>query len=226
MPRSRERESRLTRRSREHVIAAGLDRGGAAFMSSAQERATGYQQGNQGETQASGPAGQNQPGMQAGTEAGRTGSRTETGTPGRAAEARPATADRDYGSYDSSPAATGGMMLAGTLLVLAGLWEFFVGITGVLKGAFFTPVTTYSFDYSLYSWGWTHLGIGIGVFAVGVCLLLGMAWARYLGVFVASVSAIANFLFLPHYPLWSIIVIAIDLFIIWALLNAGRRQPA
>jgi hypothetical protein len=186
-------------------------------MSSAQERATGYQQGSQGETEA---------GMQDGTDAGRTGGRTETATPGRVAEARHSTASRDREPYDGSPAALGGMMLAGTLLVLAGMWGFFVGITGVLKGAFYTTVPTYTFNYSIHSWGWTHLIIGCVVFAVGVCLLLGMTWARYLGVFVAVVNAVANFLFLPHYPLWSIIVIAIDVFIIWALLNVGRRQPA
>jgi hypothetical protein len=179
---------------------AGLEKGGC-FMSSAQERSTGYQQGSQGET--------------------------ETGTPGRVPEARHAAAEQEYEPYNGSPAAMGGTMLAGTLLVLSGLWGFFLGITGVLKGGFFTTVpTTYAFDYSIKSWGWTHVGIGIALFAVGVCLLLGMTWARYLGVFVAAVSAIASFMFIPYYPLWSLIVIAIDVFIIWSLLSVGRRQPA
>ncbi len=201
-------------------------------MSSSQERGTGYQQGSQGQGDTPGTPGR--------TEAGRTegemqrdqrgdmergemqGGRTSTRTEARRGTTRP-----DYDTYDS-PAATAGMMLAGTLLVLGGLWGFFVGITGVLKGAFYTTVNTntYTFDYSVHSWGWTQLAIGCVLFAVGVCLLLGMTWARYVGVFVAVVSAIANFMFLPHYPIWSIIVIAIDLFIIWALLSSGRRQPA
>ncbi|HEY7146599.1 MAG TPA: hypothetical protein VH637_20355 [Streptosporangiaceae bacterium] len=184
-------------------------------MSSAQERATGYQQGAQGETQPGAPG-------QAQADPGRT----EAGTAaGRATEARHAAPREDYEPYDASPAATGGMLLAGTLLVLGGMWSFFLGITGVLKGGFYTTTpAAYTFSYSIKSWGWTHVGIGIAVFAVGVCLLLGMAWARYVGVFVAVVSAIWNFLFIPYYPIWSIIVIAIDVFIIWSLLSVGRRR--
>lgn len=172
-------------------------------MSSAQERATGYQQGTQGAT--AGQAAQD-----------------------RSAEYERAAAQQDYESYEgASPAAMGGLVLAGTLLVLGGMWSFFVGLTGILKGGFYVTVPNYTFTYSINNWGWTHLIIGCVVFAVGVCLLLGQTWARYVGVFVAVVDAVANFLFLPYYPLWSIIVIAIDVFIIWALLAAGRnRQTA
>jgi hypothetical protein len=196
-------------------------------MSSAQERATGYQQGNQGETETAGTPGQTEQGMQGRADAGLQGGETQTGAASRTAEGRHAAAQDEYGPYYGSPAANGGMVLAGTLLVLGGLWSFFLGITGVLKGGFFTSApATYAFTYSIKSWGWTHVGIGIAVFAVGVCLLLGMGWARYVGVFVAAVNAIASFMFIPYYPLWSIVVIAIDLFIIWALLATGQRQPA
>ena len=173
-----------------------------------------------------GPAGE--AGAQARGEQGTAGpgsTTTRTADPrARVPEARHSRPDDDM--YAASPAAVGGTLLAGTLLVLAGLWGFFVGITGVLKGAFYTVVPTYTFNYSIHSWGWTHLIIGVVAFAVGVSLLLGMAWARYVGVAIAVIDAIANFMFIPYYPLWSIIVIAIDLFIIWALLSVGRRQPA
>jgi hypothetical protein len=59
----------------------------------------------------------------------------------------------------------------------------------------------------------------------GVCLLADMTWARVTGVALASVSAIANFLYIPYFPVWSIIVIALDVFVIWALLMP-RRHPA
>jgi hypothetical protein len=191
-------------------------------MSSAQERATGYQQGasTQGATGMPGATGTE-------ATAGMPGTTVGQGTPEPRADYGRGTAEQGYEPYaGASPAATGGMYLAGTLLVLAGIWGFFVGLTGILKGAFYTTVPTYTFTYSIKSWGWTHLIIGIVVFAVGVCLLLGQRWARYVGVFLAVVDAVANFLFLPYYPLWSIIVIAIDVFIIWALLAVGRRQPA
>ena len=61
------------------------------------------------------------------------------------------------------------------------------------------------------------------MFAAGVCLLLGMTWARVVGIVLAVISGIANFLFLPYYPLWAIVVIALDVFIIWALASGARR---
>jgi len=122
-------------------------------------------------------------------------------------------------------AAAGGLIaLAAVLMIMSGLWSFFVGITGVLSGGFYVAVRNYTFSYSIHAWGWTHLIIGAVVFAAGVCLLLGMMWARVVGVILAVISGLANFLFLPYYPLWSIVVIALDAFIIWALVTGVSRR--
>jgi hypothetical protein len=136
---------------------------------------------------------------------------------------QPAPAEEDYGR---SLAAGGFIALAAVLMIMSGLWSFFVGITGVLSGGFYLTVPTYTFSYGIHAWGWTHLIIGAVIFAAGVCLLLGMMWARVVGVILAVISGLANFLFLPHYPLWSIIVIALDVFIIWALVSGGSRRRA
>ncbi len=129
-----------------------------------------------------------------------------------------------YQTQERGGAAAGFTGLAAVLMILSGLWSFFVGITGILKGAFYLAVPNYTVSWSSHGWGWTHLILGAVVFAAGVCLLLGMMWARVVGVALAVLSALANFMFLPHYPIWSIIVIAIDLFIIWALTAGSRRQ--
>jgi len=70
--------------------------------------------------------------------------------------------------------------------------------------------------------GWIHLILGVVVFAAGVGLPAGQTWARVVGVVLAVISAVENFLFLPYYPFWAIFVIAVDLMIIWALLVYGR----
>lgn len=124
-------------------------------------------------------------------------------------------------------AASGLIALAAVLMIMSGLWSFFVGITGVLNGSFYVAVRNYTFSYSTTEWGWTHLAIGAVIFAAGVCLLLGMMWARVVGVILAVISGLANFLFLPYYPIWSIVVIALDAFIIWALVTGiSRRRVA
>ena len=80
----------------------------------------------------------------------------------------------------------------------------------------------YTYSWSLHGWGWIELILGIVVFAAGVCVFLGMPWARYVGAFLAVLSAIGNFMFIPYTPVWSIILIVLDAFIIWALLVPRR----
>ncbi len=163
-----------------------------------------------------------------GATTGRTGSTaaTATSTPGyqRGTHRGNDWAEDEYSGRGA--AAMGGTLLAATLMILAGLVNFFSGITGVIKGSFFTTVANYPFYFSVRGRGWVELALGALLFAAGVCLLLGMGWARILGIVLAVFSAIANFMFLPYYPIWSIIVIALDVFIIWALATRGhRRQP-
>jgi hypothetical protein len=181
-------------------------------MSSPQDRGTGYER--------DAPT---QPGAhRAGT------------APREAAESRPGyetgyeARERERERYEAHQAVAGAFsVLAATLMILSGLWGFFVGITGVLSGGFYARVPpTYTFSLSPNGWGIVQAIIGGVVFFAGVCLLLGMTWARVVGITLAVISALANFLFLPHYPIWSIIVIALDVIIIWALTTSHVRRLA
>jgi hypothetical protein len=134
---------------------------------------------------------------------------------GRRAGARPY-GEEEYGRAGSREVVEPRRRLAAALLILSGLVTFFSGITGIIHGLFFAHVGQFPFYFSVRSRGILEVIIGAGVFMVGVCLLLGMHWARHLAIVVAVISAIANFMFLPFYPFWSIIVIALDIFIIWA----------
>ena len=134
-------------------------------------------------------------------------------------------AGRDYGTAGRHRGAVVTFTaLAGTLMVLGGLWGVIVGLVSLSTSHVFitAPATNYTYYWSYDGWGWVELILGIALFAVGVCVFLGMTWARYLGAFVAVLSAIGHFMFLPYTPLWSIIMIAIDAFIIWALLTPRR----
>ncbi|HSR86776.1 MAG TPA: hypothetical protein VLM11_21575 [Streptosporangiaceae bacterium] len=131
----------------------------------------------------------------------------------------------------AEPAPSGGVVagtvLAGVLMMLGGAWDFLAGLAVSIRHGFFAPVSnTYAYHWDVQSWGWTQLAIGAVIFAAGVCVLLGMTWARVVGVILASFSAIAAFMFLPYYPVWAIIIVAIDVYIIWALVSVGRRRRA
>jgi len=81
---------------------------------------------------------------------------------------------------------------------------------------------TGTFSFDLTSWGWVHLIVGVLVAVAGVFVLRGAVWARTVGVAVAAVSALLNFMWLPYYPVWSILIIAVDVLVIWALTAHGR----
>jgi hypothetical protein len=117
-----------------------------------------------------------------------------------------------------------GSALAGTLMVLAGLWGVIVGLVALSSSHVFivAPSTGYTYYWTYHGWGWVQLILGIVVFAAGVCVFLGMTWARYVGAGLAVLSAIAHFMLVPYTPIWSIVMIFLDAFIIWALLTPRR----
>jgi hypothetical protein len=123
-------------------------------------------------------------------------------------------------------AQSGSTVLAATLMMLSGLWSFFVGLTAVLKQSFFVAQPNYTFQFSVHGWGWIHLVLGIVVFAAGACVLLGQTWAKALGIVLAVFSGLSYFLFLPYYPLWSVVLIGVDVFVIWALASSIGRDSA
>lgn len=153
---------------------------------------------------------------------GRSGSGTQN-YQGQYEQGTPTMAPR---GEETSTGSVVGTVLAGVLMILSGLYGFLAGLAMVIKGGFFVSPSGYAYDWSTRGWGWAELILGAVVFLGGVCVMLGMTWARVLGVFLATLSAIGSFMVLPWYPIWSIILIAVDVFIIWALLAYRRRIPA
>jgi hypothetical protein len=124
----------------------------------------------------------------------------------------------------SSAGSIAGSVLGGTLMIIGGAIAFLNGLAMVIKGGFFTYNANYVYHWSTKGWGWTHLILGAVIFAAGFCVLLGMVWARVVGVFLATLGAVASFLTIPFFPVWSIIEVALFVFIIWALIS--RRRTA
>ena len=167
-------------------------------------------------------------GTAAGTASGTAGSGTTSGTPPGTQGTyvpRPAPGYDDVRAEREEPSglAMGMTLVAAVLMMIAGLFDFFEGLAALIKGNFFVVLPNYAFSLSVHSWGWWHLIAGAVVFVTGAALLTDQLWARILGVVIASLSAVMNFVLMPYYPLWAFIVIAIDVFIVWALLTPRRR---
>lgn len=124
--------------------------------------------------------------------------------------------------HEPSQWAIGFTAFAGFMLVLIGFYHAFIGLAGILEDQFYVVSQDYIFRFDVTTWGWIHLVAGVVVILAGFGVFSGAVWARTIGVIVALLSGLANFLFLPYYPMWSILVIAIDVAVIWALTAHGR----
>jgi hypothetical protein len=113
--------------------------------------------------------------------------------------------------------AAGWTVVAAVLMIFGGIMAIFEGVAAIAKDAVFIATPNYTFQFNLTSWGFIHIVLGALVAVAGFALLSGMLWARVVGVVLAGLSMLANFMWLPYAPVWAIVLIAVDAFIIWAL---------
>src|SRR3954453_9590520 len=104
-------------------------------------------------------------------------------------------------------------MFAAVMLMIAGVLDLFRGIMAVAQDDIFVTTPNYVFQYDLTGWGWIHLILGVVAVVVSLGLFQAALWARVAGVAIAGLIIIANFLSLPYYPVWSVLMIAFSGFI-------------
>jgi hypothetical protein len=117
--------------------------------------------------------------------------------------------------------ASGAIGFAAALLTLVGGFQVIAGLAAVIDDEFFVVTRNYAFDLDVSAWGWIHLALGVLLVATGLGLFARRTWAGVTAIFLAMLSAMANFFFIPYYPFWSIVVIALDIWVIWALTRPG-----
>jgi len=118
--------------------------------------------------------------------------------------------------------ATGFIMFAGVMMIMAGGFQSLAGMAALFKDDLYVSTPNYLLQFDTTTWGWIHLLMGVLVLFAGIAVLNGKVWGRTIGVILAVLSALANFAFIPYYPFWSLTVVAVDIFIIWALTAHGR----
>ncbi|WKD31510.1 DUF7144 family membrane protein [Streptomyces xanthophaeus] len=119
---------------------------------------------------------------------------------------------------------SGTTITAGALMVFAGAMAIFEGIASLARDDLIVVTRHYVFEWSVTGWGWVHLILGIALVLAGCAVFTGALWARFFGVAIAGLGAIANFLWLPYYPWWAVILIAVNLFVVWALCAGMQRE--
>lgn len=128
--------------------------------------------------------------------------------------------ERDH-AMRSGGMAFGMIAFAGIMMVMIGMFQAIDGLVAIFNDTFFLPVGDYWLSIDVTTWGWIHLFLGILTVVAGYGLLAGQSWARFYAIVMAVLIAINNFAFIPYYPFWSILVIALCVLVIWALVTRG-----
>jgi hypothetical protein len=128
-----------------------------------------------------------------------------------------------HATREASPWATGFAAFASVMMTMLGSFHAIMGLVALLNDDFFVRLPNYTFRLDVTEWGWIHVIAGAIVGWAGISLISGRVWARAVGIVVAALSAIANFLWLPYSPVWSIILIGLAITVIWAL---TKYEPA
>jgi hypothetical protein len=133
----------------------------------------------------------------------------------------------DFGTREHRITSTwvGWLGFASVIMILSGMFQAIEGIVGLSRQSFF--IVAHSSQIlivnSVHTWGWINLIVGIVVLLAGFSLMSSAAWAKAVAVLFALGSAIVNMLYLPLYPVWSIICIALSVIVIYAIMAHGAE---
>lgn len=113
------------------------------------------------------------------------------------------------------------------LMIMVGSFQVIMGITALFSSSYYLVGESellVSVDYT--AWGWTHIALGALAIAAAFGLLAGQMWARVVGIALAMLSALVNLAFIEAYPLWSVMVITLDVLVIYAIAAHGGEAKA
>ena len=120
--------------------------------------------------------------------------------------------------------AEGLTVFAASLLMLVGIFQALQGLAAIINDQRFVVTGNYIYKFDTTQWGWIHLILGLAAIGLGIAMLMGQTWSFIVAMVVAVLSAVAQFMWLPYYPVWAIVIIALDVAIIWALVTQLGRS--
>jgi vacuolar-type H+-ATPase subunit I/STV1 len=136
-----------------------------------------------------------------------------------------ATAPREYTEESEVTGWVGWIVFAGTMMALLGVFHMFEGLIALFRHSYIVfPTQGLTIQVSYTQWGWVQIITGALVFLAGVGLFTGRAWARTVAVILVAISALVNFAWATSFPIWSITLLAIDFFVIYAIITHGGEM--
>ena len=134
-------------------------------------------------------------------------------------------APRQYTEDTEVTGWVGWIVFAGTMMMILGVFHMFEGVIALFRHTQIAfPASGLTVQVSYSQWGWLQLLAGVLVFFAGLGLFTGRMWARTVGVILVSISALINFAWANLYPFWSLTLLAIDFFVIYAIIAHGSEM--
>ena len=113
-------------------------------------------------------------------------------------------------------------VFASFMMIMIGFFQALVGLTAIIRDEFYVVVPNALISVDVTTWGWVHLLLSILVIFAGYAVMDGKVWGRTVGVLLALGGAVVNLAFIPYYPIWSILLVMINVVVIYALTVHGR----
>jgi hypothetical protein len=123
---------------------------------------------------------------------------------------------------DVSGWSIGFTVFAATMMIVVGFFQFFEGLAAVIQDDFFVLGRKYAFDLDVSTWGWIHMICGALVIIGGMGLFSGAMWAKVIAIIALMAQMLLNFFYIPYYPVWSLLIIAVAIVCIWAIVQYPR----
>jgi hypothetical protein len=121
---------------------------------------------------------------------------------------------------------TGWVAFAGILMIISGVLGALQGLIAIFNSNLVIFGKEGALLLDITGWGWLHMLLGLLLLLSGILVMRGNMFGRIMAVILATLSIIVNFIWLPVYPVWAIVVITMDIFILYAVMVHGREMKS
>jgi hypothetical protein len=119
---------------------------------------------------------------------------------------------------------TGWVTFGAMMLIMVGSFQILMGLTALFESGYYAvPERDLLVNVDFTVWGWTHIALGAIAVVSAAGLLAGKMWARVVAIFMVVVSSVVQLAFLSAAPLWSVMVITLEVLVVYAIAMHGEE---